>query len=251
MISVSEELGYILEVLKKKIMLILGIVLSGMVLSFWLIVRPLLVKIEQDLLPEGAELIQISPVEVIMLMVKIGLIIGILLASPLIGYYVYKTLRERLGIKHSMKRRYIIILAISAVSLFILGICYSYFLMLPLVLKYLYGLSAGVGVPATYSISEFVSFVVIITLILGIAFELPVMLVFAVQSGLVQLDTLKENRRYVIVAMFVLAAIFTPPDPLSQLIVALPLIACYEAGIRVASVLSKRHALPHKAHVSE
>jgi sec-independent protein translocase protein TatC len=153
-----------------KILLILGIVLSGMVLSFWLIVRPLLVKIERDLLPEGAELIQISPVEVIMLMVKIGLIIGILLASPLIGYYVYKTLRERLGIKNSMKRRDIIILAISAVSLFILGICYSYFLMLPLVLQYLYILSAGAGVAATYSISEFVSFVVIITLILGIAF---------------------------------------------------------------------------------
>ena len=120
MTSISEELGYILVALKKKILIILCIVLSGMLLSFWLVVRPLFLRIEQDLLPEGAELIQISPVEVIMLMVKIGLLIGILLATPVICYYVYKTLKARFDIKNPMKRRDIVIMAISAIGLFLL-----------------------------------------------------------------------------------------------------------------------------------
>ena len=76
---------------------------------------------------------------------------------------------------------------------------------------------------------------------LGISFELPIVLVFAVHSGLVQISTLREYRRYVIVAMFVLAAIFTPPDVVSQLIVALPLIIFYEIGIIITSILSKSH----------
>ncbi|RJS79329.1 preprotein translocase subunit TatC [Methanophagales archaeon] len=102
-------------------------------------------------------------------------------------------------------------------------------------------MSPAVGVVATYSIHEFILFVIILTLILGISFELPVVLVFVVRSGLVQTDTLKGYRRYIYVAMFVLAAIFTPPDVVSQLIVALPLIIFYEIGIIITSILSKSH----------
>ena len=112
--------------------------------------------------------------------------------------------------------------------------------MLPLVLSYLNYMSAAAGVTATWSINEFTFFVIIITLIIGISFELPVVLLFAVQSGLVQIDTLQGYRRYIYVAMFVLAALFTPPDVVSQLIVAFPLVIFYEMGIIVASVISKR-----------
>jgi sec-independent protein translocase protein TatC len=128
----------------------------------------------------------------------------------------------------------------SAISLFILGLCYSYFLMLPLVLRYLYIISTAAGVAATYAISEFVYFVVIISLVLGMSFELPVVIVFVVHSGLIQIETLKSYRRYMYVGMFVIAAIFTPPDVVSQLIVAFPLIAFYEIGILVASLITKR-----------
>ena len=112
--------------------------------------------------------------------------------------------------------------------------------MLPLVLRYLYVLSSAAGVSATYSISEFVYFVVIISLVQGMSFELPVVIVFIVRSGLVQKETLKDYRRYIYVGMFLIAAIFTPPDVVSQLIVAFPLIAFYEIGIIVASLITKR-----------
>ena len=240
MASISEEFGYIIGALKKKIMLISGIVIAGMLLSFSLLADPILLRIKHDLLPEGAVLIYISPVEVIMLKLKIALLTGIILATPVVCYYVYKALKERFGIRNPMKKSHLIILLSSAISLFITGISYAYFLMLPLVLNYLNYMSAAAGVTATWSINEFTFFVIIITLIIGISFELPVVLLFAVQSGLVQIDTLKGYRRYIYVAMFVLAALFTPPDVVSQLIVAFPLVIFYEMGIIVASVISKR-----------
>ena len=251
MTSFSEDLGYILATLKRKVILILVIVLSGLFLSFYFLVDPLLLSIEQDLLPEGAELIAISPVEVLLLKLKIALIIGLLLAFPVVCYYVYKTLKVRLEITNPMKNVDVVILLSSAISLFILGLCYSYFLMLPLVLRYLYIISSAAGVAATYAISEFVYFVVIISLLLGMSFELPVVIVFIVRSGLVQIETLRGYRRYIYIAMFVIAAIFTPPDVVSQLIVAFPLIAFYEMGIIVASLITKPQTLEHEIQVSE
>jgi len=242
MTSISEEFGYIIGALKKKIMLILCIVLAGMFLSFSLLTDPLLLRIKHDLLPEGATLIYISPVEVILLKLKIALLTGIILAIPVVCCYVYKTLKVRFEIRNPMKKTHLIILLSSAIALFIAGVSYAYFLMLPLVLWYLYQMSSAVEVAATYSIHEFVFFVVIITLMLGISFELPIVIVFAVQSGLIQIDTLKGYRRYVYVAMFVLAALFTPPDFVSQVIVAVPLIGFYEIGIIVASITAKKRS---------
>ncbi|PXF50504.1 MAG: hypothetical protein C4B56_09070 [Candidatus Methanophagaceae archaeon] len=142
MASISEEFGYIIGALKKKIMLISGIVIAGMLLSFSLLADPILLRIKQDLLPEGAVLIYISPVEVIMLKLKIALLTGIILATPVMCYYVYKALKERFGIRNPMKKSHLIILLSSAISLFITGISYAYFLMLPLVLNYLNYMSA-------------------------------------------------------------------------------------------------------------
>ncbi len=245
MASISEELGYILVAIKRKIMLILAVAFAGFFLSFQFL-NPVLERIKQDLLPEGATLIYISPVEVIMLKLRIAMITGIILATPVVCYYVYKTLKVRFGIKNPMKKSHLVLLLSSAISLFIAGISYSYFLMLPIVLSYLHYMSPE-GVAATYSIHEFISFVILLTLILGISFELPIVIVFAVHSGLVQIDTLREYRRYVIVAMFVLAAFFTPPDVVSQLIVAFPLVIFYEVGIIIASIITKRRPVPLQA----
>lgn len=246
MAGIFEELGYITEAIKKKLILITAVMLAGFFVSFQLL-DPMLEKMKQDLLPEGATLIYISPVEVIMLKLKIALVIGVILAVPLVCYYVYNTLKVRFGIKNPMKKSHLILLLVSAVSLFIFGVSYSYFLMLRFVLKYLYYMSSATGVVATYSIYEFVSFVIIITLILGIAFEVPIFIVAAVHSGLVPIETLKEYRRYIYVLMFVLAAFFTPPDVVSQLVVAFPLVIFYEIGLIVARFVDRKRSVSVQA----
>lgn len=242
MAAIFEELGYITEALKKKLIPIIVIILAGFLVSFQLL-DPVLSRIKQDLLPEGATLIYLSPVEVIMLKVKLAMVIGVILALPLVCHYVYKTLKVRFGITNPLKKSHLILLLGSAVSLFVLGMCYSYFLMLPFVLKYLYSMSLEVGVSATYSIYEFISFVIILTLILGVAFEVPIFIVLAVQSGIVQISALKEYRRYIIVIMFALAAIVTPPDIVSQIVVGFPLVIFYEVGIIAAGIINRRRSV--------
>ncbi len=246
MASISEELGYITVAIKKKLIPIAAVFLGGFMVSFQFL-DPVLERIKQDLLPEGATLIYISPVEVIMLKLKMALVIGVILVIPLVFHYVYKMLKVRFGIKNPMKKSHFIILVTTAFSLFVLGISYSYFLMLPIVLTYLHIMSAASGVTATYSIYEFISFVIIITLVMGVAFEVPLFLVFLVRVGLVPLETLKEYRRYIYVIMFVLAAFFTPPDVVSQLIVAIPLVIFYEIGIQVAGVFDPNRPAPRPA----
>ena len=177
---------------------------------------------------------------VLLLKLKIALIIGLIFAFPVVCHYVYKTLKVRLEITNPMKNAEIILLLGSALSLFILGLCYSYFFMLPLVLRYLYVLSSAAGVAATYAISEFVYFVVIISLVLGMSFELPVVIFFLAKLGLVTPEFLKQKRKYAILLTFVTAAILTPPDVITQCMMAGPLIVLYEVGIFVAGIARKK-----------
>jgi sec-independent protein translocase protein TatC len=207
-----------------------------MVISFPLLDN-LLVMIKEDLLPEGAALIYISPVELILLKFKMALAIGVILALPMVLYIVYKALQDRLNTKVNMKPSKVILFISSALTLFSLGVVYSYHFMLPLFLRFLYLDATGSGlVSATYSIQEFVSFVLTMTLLIGVSFELPLLIIFSVRSGVVNLDTVKAYRRHAYVALFILAAAFTPPDVFSQIIVGSPLIIFYEAGVALAGI---------------
>ncbi len=234
--TIGEQLGYITVSIRKKLKIILLTIVLGMMISFPFL-NDLLVMIKEDLLPEGASLIYVSPVELILLKFKMALAIGVIAAIPIILYIVYKALRDRLNIKVGMKPSRVILFLISALLLFCMGVVYSYRFMLPLFLTFLYVDATVSGlVSATYSIQEFVSFVLTMTLLIGISFELPLLIVFFVRSGVVSLDTVKAYRRHAYVVLFIMAAAFTPPDVFSQIIVGSPLIIFYEAGVVLAGI---------------
>ncbi|OFV68171.1 MAG: Sec-independent protein translocase protein tatC [Candidatus Syntrophoarchaeum caldarius] len=233
---IGEQLGYITVSIRKKLKLVLLVIVLGMMISFPFL-NDLLIIIKDDLLPEGAELIYISPVEVILLKFKMALAIGVLLSLPVILYIMHRALKERFKIRTRIKPSNAVLFLVTAISLFVIGMIYSYCFMLPLFLKFLYSDATGSGlVHATYSIQEFVSFVLIMTLLIGISFELPLLILFFVRSGLVRLETVKAYRRHAYVALFIMAAVFTPPDVFSQIIVGLPLVIFYEAGILIAGI---------------
>ncbi|MFZ2071163.1 MAG: twin-arginine translocase subunit TatC [Halobacteriota archaeon] len=242
MVNINEELGYIIVAIKRRSMLVAAVFIAGFCISFPFLDR-LILKIKGDLLPEGVKFIAISPLEVVLLKIKLSMVVGVILATPLICYYVYKTLNLRLGISNPVKISRMIIILNSAILLFILGLSYSYFLMLPLILKILYADALSAGVISMYSIHDFMLFIIIMTLILGITFEVPLTIIAAVHSGIIQLQTLKEYRRYVYVALVAIAAVVTPTtDAVSLLMVAVPLIICYEFGILGASISSNRQS---------
>jgi sec-independent protein translocase protein TatC len=177
-------------------------------------------------------IVYLTPMEVLMLEFKMSLIFGALLASPLVIYYAYKGLKGRLPAVISQKKSLIFSIIAAAILLFLTGAGYAYFFMLPLFLSYLYQDAMSLGINANFSIYEFIYFIVMTTVIMGAAFELPLILNLLVRFGVTTRQTLSYYRRHAYILLLVIAAWITPgPDIFSQLMVTVPFVILYEASL--------------------
>jgi sec-independent protein translocase protein TatC len=122
---------------------------------------------------------------------------------------------------------------------FCIGVYFAYRIMLPFMLHFLISLSTGSGVTASISVQNYMTFLMTLFLIFGIVFELPVVSVLLTQMGLLKVEWMKKGRRVVIVVIFVIAALITPPDIVSQIMVAIPMIALYELSIILCTICQK------------
>jgi sec-independent protein translocase protein TatC len=241
-----ENLSVILLTLRNKLLVIAGVLITGIILSFQF-TGPLIERMKEDLLPEGAKLIYITPLEVMMLQLKLSVIIGLLITLPLIAFYTYRAISRRYSIRVpiSIGKGQIVVLGISAIIMFILGASYAYFFMLPLFLKYLYMDAAGSGVTATYSIFKFISFVATGTAMFGLVFELPIILTFLTRNGFVKYRTLVTYRRHLYVLIMIIAATITPgADVFSQVMLAVPMVIFFELSLIIVRILGVKSNLP-------
>lgn len=252
-----ENLSVILLTLRKKLTVVATVFLAGIVLSFQF-TGPLIERMKEDLLPEGAKLVYVSPLEVMMLKLKLSFIIGLLFALPFITFYAYRAVSRRFSVRNPIQvgKSQFIILCVAVLVMFALGASYAYFLMLPLFLEYLYLNAAGSGVTATYSIFKFISFAAAGTSLFGLIFELPIVLTFLTRSGLVKYSTLVTYRKHIYIVFLLVGAIVTPPDVLSQVMVAVPMIIFFEISMVVVRVLGTKNKIsqpdsPSVSRVSE
>jgi len=132
------------------------------------------------------------------------------------------------------ERKLILPLVVSSYTLFIVGMAFAYFLVFPTVFKFMASYNAPLGAEMSTDIDNYLSFAMTSFLAFGITFEVPVVVVVLVRMGMVTLEKLKEIRPYVIVGAFIIAAVVTPPDVLSQLLLAIPMIVLYEIGLLAA-----------------
>lgn len=221
--------GEIVETLRKKIIPILVVFAIGVAASFP-IMGMVLQRIITHTKPAGASIVYLTPLEVIMLKLKMAIICGALLALLVVIYFIYKTVSGHTEI--SISRSSFVVAGILAVILFGSGVVYAYFL-LPVFLNYLFQSAASTGAVANYSICEFVSFVIMIAIVFGFSFELPLVMTVLVRSGMVRYHTLVDYRRHAYVGLLAAAALFTPPDVLSQIVIAVPLAILYEISLFV------------------
>ncbi|WP_203218999.1 twin-arginine translocase subunit TatC [Geoglobus acetivorans] len=234
------EVAEVLANLRVKLMRIFIIIAIVWGISFATLSNVIIEKIKMDLLPEGAELIYQAPLEVMMLRLKISIILGVVVALPYIVYLTYQTLKERTELLSNIEltRARVIIYASLAAILFISGVAYGYVLMLPLFLQFLYESAQGQGVLAMYSISEFISFVVMMLAVFGLIFQMPLFMYVTVKNGLARLDTFKYYRRHFYIIFFTLAAIITPPDVFTQLMVGVPMVLFFEISLIIVKIFA-------------
>ncbi len=173
---------------------------------------------------------------VFIIKLEIALIFGIVLALPVIFYQIYAFVAP--GLLRS-ERKYVWPVIIFATLSFIAGAAFAYFLIVPLALDFFLSL-APPSVTNNIALDFFFGFVARLVLVFGVVFELPVVSLFLTKIGLLSPRFLKKYRRHAIVVMFILAAVLTPPDPTTQIMLAIPLLALYEATIWISYFFYKK-----------
>ena len=186
-------------------------------------------------LPQGGQMIATDVVGVFLVPMKVALMVAFLIALPYVLYQVWAFVAPGL---YAHEKRLALPLVAASVVLFFVGMSFAYFLVFPTVFKFMANI-APEGVAWMTDIEKYLSFVLSTFLAFGVTFEVPVVVVVLVRMNVVALETLKEWRSYMIVAAFVIAAIFTPPDVISQLMLAIPLCLLYELGMLMAKFVSK------------
>ena len=191
---------------------------------------PLLAK-----LPAGGQLIAVEVASPFFAPVKLAFFTALLVTVPWLLYQAWAFVAPGL---YQREKRLAMPLLVSAVALFYAGCAFAFFLVLPTVFGFLAKITPE-GVAMMTDINAYLDFVLVIFLAFGASFELPVALVILALLGWVTPTQLREWRGYAVVGIFVLAAIITPPDVISQLLLALPLVLLYEAGILAARLIGR------------
>jgi len=197
---------------------------------FTLVAKPLLAK-----LPNGTTLIATSVTSPFMTPFKVAFFVSLFAAMPVVIYQIWSFVAPGL---YRREKRFAVPLLVSSVLLFYVGVVFAYIVVFPLMFSYLVG-TAPEGVKYIPDMTSYLDFVLTMFFAFGIAFEVPIAVVLLVLTGIVKVEKMSEHRGYVIIGIFVVAAILTPPDAISQCIMAIPMYLLYEGGLVMARVMQK------------
>jgi sec-independent protein translocase protein TatC len=231
-------ISHLMELRDRLLRSLVAIMAVAIVLSIWpgiggvydLLAWPMMQS-----LPEGTRMIATGVISPILVPLKVTLLAAFLIALPYVLYQVWAFVAPGL---YAHEKRIALPLVIGSSALFLMGVAYCYFVVFGMVFQAIHSLAPQAITPAP-DIEAYLNFVITMFLAFGITFEIPLAQVVLVRSGAVTVEKMTEIRPYVIVGAFVIAAVVTPPDVLSQLLLAIPMCVLYEVGILVSRLLGK------------
>jgi sec-independent protein translocase protein TatC len=232
-------LSHLVELRDRLLRAVLSVLLLFLALFYFandlynILARPLL-----NYLPEGSSMVAIDVASPFLTPLKLVFILSIFLAMPYLLYQVWAFVAPAL---YQHEKRLAMPLMASTVGLFYAGAAFAYFFVFPLVFGFFIGVLPQ-GVEMATDISRYLDFVLKMFFAFGLAFETPVFIVLLVWAGLVSPQSLAEKRSYIIVIIFIVAMILTPPDVFSQTLLALPMILLFEAGLFMSRLVVKHKA---------
>ena len=231
-------ISHLLELRDRLLRIVVAVVVVFIVLFFFPGANKLYTLLAQPLLstlPKGGQMIATEVTTPFFVPMKVTGMAAFLICLPFILYQLWGFIAPGM---YTHEKRFALPVVISGTLLFFLGMAFAYFAVFPIVFGFITKV-APQGVAVMTDIGKYLDFVITLFIAFGITFEVPVVVVLLVKMGLVSVAKLKEVRPYIIVGAFVVGAIFTPPDVVSQFMLALPLWLLYELGIVVAGFVSK------------
>ncbi|HHW28595.1 MAG TPA: twin-arginine translocase subunit TatC [Syntrophomonadaceae bacterium] len=227
-------LSHLEELRKVIIVSVIAIVVTS-IISF-VFIEQIMTVLTKPLAEQGINLVVTALTEGIFTKFKIALVAGTILASPIILWQIWQFIVPAL---YPHERRYLSRLIPISVILFVAGVVFAYTTVFPVAVYIL--IQLGSEFEPMFTIGKYLSFTLTFLIPFGLIFEFPLVIYFLTSIGVVTPEWLVRNRRYAIVITVILAAVLTPgPDPISQLIMALPMAVLYEAGILVSKVVANK-----------
>jgi sec-independent protein translocase protein TatC len=227
-----------LQELRKRLILSFVAVGAGFVLCyafaepiFDILAAPLL-----KAMPNGGSLVFISVAEAFFTYMKVAFVAGLILTSPFVLYQIWAFVAPGL---YQKEKKYVIPFVLGGSVFFALGVLFGYFVAIPVGFRFLLGYATDFIKPMP-SMKEYLSFSIKFLLAFGLVFEFPVVLVLLARIGVVNARMLARQRKYAILLIFIFAAVMTPPDFISQVLMALPLMGLYELSILLSKIFGKK-----------
>ncbi|HEV8645895.1 MAG TPA: twin-arginine translocase subunit TatC [Burkholderiales bacterium] len=239
MIEPDSFMSHLVELRDRLLRCVIALVLVFICLFPWardlysVLAKPLLAS-----LPAGGQLIATEVTAPFFVPIKVTMMAALVIALPYLLYQIWAFVAPGL---YAHEKKLVMPLVITSTVLFLCGMAFAYFLVFPIVFHFIISV-APEGVAVMTDIGKYLDFVLTLFVAFGVTFEVPVAVVILVRMGMVSVAKLREIRPYVIVGAFVIGAIFTPPDVVSQVMLAVPLWVLYELGILVAQWAGKSAA---------
>jgi sec-independent protein translocase protein TatC len=241
-VAILEEsfLSHLIELRSRLIRAALAILVVFICLMPWasqiydLLALPLI-----NAMPQGTRMISTGVVAPFLVPIKVTAMAAFVIALPVVLYQAWAFVAPGL---YAHERRFALPMVVGSTVLFLLGMAFCYFFVFGMVFKFIAGF-APASITVAPDIEQYLSFVMTMFLAFGITFEVPIVVLLLVRTGLVSVAQLREARRYVIVGAFVVAAVVTPPDVTSQCMLAVPMCILFEIGLLLASLMQRRQAL--------
>lgn len=238
-LDTTMSLGDHLEELRSRLMLaIIGLVIATVIcLFFGARIIAFIEKPYIKVMGEDARMQTLAPADGFVSYVKIALISGLLLSSPWVFYQIWMFVAAGL---YPHEKRYVYHAAPFSAALFVIGALFFLLVVARVTLDFLVKFNQSfLSVSSNFTFANYISFITMLMLVFGVAFQTPIAIFFLTKTGLVSIQGLYRSRKYVILGVFIIAAMATPPDPFSMVTLALPLYLLFELGIML-SWLSER-----------
>ncbi len=232
------SLGDHLEELQTRLVLALAGLAVGAVICLFFGPRIIsfIQKPYNELMP-GRPLIALAPADAFVGYMKVALISGLIVSSPWVFYQLWMFISAGL---YPRERRYVRLAVPFSAALFIIGALFFIYVVAPISLAFFLKFGEIIDVSPNWTFQKYVSFITILMLVFGLGFQTPMAIFFLSKTGLVSIDALHRSRKYVLLGVFVVAAVATPPDVISQITLAIPLYLLYELGILLSYLAGRK-----------
>ena len=242
MLNSTMSLGDHLEDLRKRLMYALGGLVAGAIVGFCFS-RQIIIFIEGPYLEVMGDvrLQTLAPAEGFISFIKIAFVTGLILSSPWVFYQLWMFIAAGL---YPHEKKYVHLAAPFSAVLFVAGAMFFILIVAPLTLRFLVKFNSSfLGADSRFTFPYYISFITHLMLVFGVAFQTPTAIFFLNRTGLVSMRSLVNARKYILLVVFIVAAMATPPDPVSQVTLAVPLYLLFELGILLSYFAERKNAL--------